>query len=51
MHRMEKERFELITYQEFAYEVLKNNQKGWASRDQCFANRRVTKMLSRDQNF
>ena len=28
MHRMKKERFQLITYQEFACEVLKNNQKG-----------------------
>ena len=27
-HQMKKERFELITYQEFASEVLKNNQKG-----------------------
>ena len=50
MHQMKKEMFELITYQEFAGKVLKNNQKGitWSL---CFANHRVTTMLSRDQNF
>ena len=49
MHRMKKERFELITYQEFACEVLKKQPK--AHHVISVLQTAVTKMLSRDQNF